>query len=120
VSSPDQGGSTYGAALSLERNMEPKSFNPGRPLATPEALAAVPGDRILQCFEMHLRCNWGDALPHADWRLNDAATHDGSRLFSSYWIDPLDKSKGKLWIITEAEDDNGVRQSTTILLPENY
>lgn len=110
--------------------MEPKSFDPGRLLATPGALAAVPGDRILQCFQMHLRCNWGDALPHADWKLNNAATQDGSRLLSSYWIDPRDKSKGKFWIVTEAEaepevegeDNNGYgsRLATTILLPEEY
>lgn len=110
--------------------MEPKSFNPGRLLATPGVLASVNSDRILQCFQMHLRCHWGDALPHEDWKLSNAATHDGGRLLSSYWIDSRDKSKGKFWILTEAESDGssegdeencqGLRAATTILLPEEY
>jgi hypothetical protein len=108
--------------------MEAKSFSPGRLLATPGVLAAVPGERILQCFGKHLRCDWGDALPHGDWKLNDAATHDGGRLLSSYWINPHDKSKGRFWIITECEgednsegeDTHGLRSATTIILPEEY
>jgi hypothetical protein len=121
-----QGGSTPRAALSLEENVTPKSFSPGRLLATPGVLASVNSGRILQCFQMHLRCHWGDALSHDDWKLNDAATYDGSRLLSAYWINPHDHSAGKFWIITEAqseteqEDSQGSRAATTILLPEEY
>jgi hypothetical protein len=99
--------------------MEPKSFNAGRLLATPGVLAAVPGDRLLKCMMAHLRCSWGDALGHEDWKLNDRATHDGSRLLSAYWIDPQNHAAGKFWIITEAEGDNQ-RECSTALLPYEY
>ena len=48
-----------------------------------------------------------------DWQLNDLALQDGSRLLSAYKT-----LKGvKLWIITEAKDDTGLRAATTVLLP---
>lgn len=39
-----------------------------------------------------------------------------SRLLSAYLL----KDGTKIWIITEAADDNGKREATTILLPEEY
>jgi hypothetical protein len=48
--------------------------------------------------------------------LNDESLKDGSRLLSAYLL----KDGTKIWIITEAEDDNGKREATTILLPEEY
>jgi hypothetical protein len=46
-----------------------------------------------------------------DWRLNDEALRDGSRLLSAY-----ETERGvRLWIITEAD-----RSATTILLPDEY
>jgi hypothetical protein len=68
----------------------------------------------------HLRGSWGDALSHEDWSLNNQSTHDGSRLLSAYYIDQHSPEKGKFWILTEAEDDDGIRQATTCLLPEEY
>ena len=51
-----------------------------------------------------------------DCHLNEEALVDGSRLMSAY-----STAKGvKLWIITEASDDNGHRCCTTLLLPEEY
>ena len=51
-----------------------------------------------------------------DWKLNDESVRDGSRILSAYKT-----SNGvKLWIITEATDDQGRRAATTILLPEEY
>lgn len=118
---PSLGGSAPRTALSLGENMVPKSFNPGRLLSTPKALEAIPSDRLLKCFMEHLRGSWGDALSHADWKLNDEATHDGGRLLSSYWIDPHSPAKGKFWIITEGTNDElGQRECTTVILPEEY
>ena len=48
--------------------------------------------------------------------MNDQALEDGSRLLSSYRTTKGDK----IWIITEAVDDDGRRAATTLLLPDEY
>jgi hypothetical protein len=66
-------------------------------------------------LDQHIRGDWGD-VSDQDKSLNDAALVDGSRLLSSYRT-----LKGqRLWIITEASNENGHRTATTILLPEDY
>ena len=51
-----------------------------------------------------------------DKQANEDALVDGSRLLSSYKT-----SNGeKLWIITEAQDDNGARAASTIFRPDEY
>jgi hypothetical protein len=52
-----------------------------------------------------------------DAEANNQALRDGSRLLSAYI---LNDGKTKIWVITEAEDDNGNRAATTILLPSDY
>ena len=51
-----------------------------------------------------------------DDQLNDEALKDGSRILSAY----LTLKGKKLWILTEATNDDGHRESTTILLPDEY
>jgi hypothetical protein len=51
-----------------------------------------------------------------DKRLNDQSLQDGSRLLSAYRT----AKDVRIWIITEAADDDGHRMATTILLPEEY
>jgi hypothetical protein len=87
-------------------------FRLGQLLATPGALQAIeesgqaPGDFLSR----HLAGDWGQVCPE-DWRLNDQALKDGSRLLSAYQT-----ARGvKLWVITEAD-----RSVTTLLLPEEY
>lgn len=69
--------------------------------------------------ERHVRGDWGDVCPE-DARANELALKHGSRLLSSYELQPP-KIAGqtlapvKVWIITEAD-----RSVTTILLPEEY
>ena len=63
----------------------------------------------------HASGSWG-VVDEEDWALNDEALVDGSRLLSAY----LTLKGKKLWIITEAADDNGHRAATTLLLPEEY
>ena len=61
----------------------------------------------------HLSGDWGE-VDAEDCNLNDQALLDGSRLLSAYRT-----LKGvKIWIITEAADDDGRRASTCILLPD--
>jgi len=64
----------------------------------------------------HLEGDWGDVDKH-DKLANDEALKHGSRLFSVY---RLNDRGDKLWIITDAEDDQGVRRVTTVMLPEDY
>lgn len=97
-------------------NNKPK-FPLGQTLATPGALAAMQeSGQSPGCFlERHMACDWGEVCDE-DKRLNDQALVDGSRLLSAYRT-----LKGvRIWIITEAADDDGRRAATTALLPEEY
>jgi hypothetical protein len=92
-------------------------FSLGQIVATPGALEALAssGQAPAAFLRRHVVGDWGDLCPD-DAKLNDEALVDGSRILSAYHT-----SKGvKLWIITEATDDNGNRSATTILLPEEY
>jgi hypothetical protein len=66
---------------------------------------------LLNCIQRHINLDFGDLDPE-DIERNNEATHDGSRIFSSYITD---EGGTKIWIITEAD-----RSSTTILLPSEY
>lgn len=63
----------------------------------------------------HLRGDWGD-LCDEDRRLNDLALRDGSRILSAYTT----RAGHRTWIITEAQDDDGHRATTMILLASEY
>jgi len=92
-------------------------FEIGQLLATPGALAALQRAQQTpaELLARHSRGDWGDVCTE-DKSLNDQSLKDGSRLMSAYQT-----SDGvKLWVITEATDDDGQRIATTILLPEEY
>jgi hypothetical protein len=93
-------------------------FKLGQVVATPDAIAALQktGEAALQFLSRHVQGDWG-CLSDDDRQLNDEAVKDGSRILSAYI---LKDGTTKIWIITEAEDENGSRSSSTILLPENY
>jgi hypothetical protein len=97
--------------------MRAPRFPLGQILATPGAL-----DALGQCHQnplaflaRHSAGDWGD-LSDGDRELNEQAVLDGSRIFSAYRT----KNGTKLWVITDATDENGQRSVTTILLPEEY
>ena len=92
-------------------------FPLGHVVATPGALEALAESGQTPAFflEQHVSGNWG-VVDEEDWRLNDEALKDGSRILSAY----LTLRGKRLWIITEAADDNGHRAVTTLLLPEEY
>lgn len=97
--------------------MTQQRFSLGQLLATPGALRSLRESRQTpaEFLNRHANADWGDVCPE-DKALNDQSLIDGSRLLSSYTT-----SLGtKLWIITEAADDQGHRTSTTITLPEEY
>ena len=67
-------------------------------------------------LKRHLRGDWGDELCQEDKMLNDQALVDGSRILSAYRT----VKNVRLWVITEAQDDQGHRVATTILKPSEY
>ena len=92
-------------------------FSLGQILATPGALEALEdsGQEPTFFLAKHNQGDWGD-LSEGDRLLNEEALTDGSRIMSSYKT-----LKGiKLWVITDAVDEDGERYVTTILLPEEY
>ena len=93
-------------------------FKPGRVLATPGALEALEqaGQSVWEFLgPRHFVGDWG-IVDADDKAANDEALKVGSRLLSAYTL----KTGLKIWIITEAEDDNGNRAATTALLPDEY
>jgi hypothetical protein len=98
-------------------DMNKPLFKLGQVLATPGALAALEraGQAVWELLAQHIQGQWGE-MSDEDRRLNDEAVKDGSRILSAYTL----KTGVNVWIITEGEDDNGNRASTTILLPDEY
>jgi hypothetical protein len=88
----------------------------GKIVATPGALACLGKHGVdpLHLVLWHQQGQWG-ALDREDVAANQSALKDGSRIFSSYII-----GGEKVWIITEAVDEDGSRNSTAILLPSEY
>ena len=81
------------------------------------ALEAIQASGQTPAFflDKHAAGDWGEVCK-GDAALNDQALLDGERLVSAYRT-----LKGvKLWVITEATDDDGIRASTSIILPEQY
>jgi len=93
-------------------------FHPGQVVATPGAIEAMraSGQTPEVFLGAHLEGHWGGELCEEDRLLNEEALIDGSRLLSAYST----LRNVKLWIITEAEGDDGRRASTCILLPDEY
>ena len=84
----------------------------GQIVATSGALAALEaaGQAPLLFILRHIRRDWGEVCPE-DWKANDEAAENGSRVLSAYRT-----SLGeRIWIITEWD-----RSVTTILLPDEY
>jgi hypothetical protein len=97
--------------------MTAPKFSLGQIVATPAAIEAMEqsGQSPEFFVNRHASGDWGE-VDAEDWQLNDLALKDGSRIFSTYKT-----LRGvKLWIITEAINDEGHREATTILLPDDY
>jgi hypothetical protein len=87
-------------------------FPLGQIVATPAAIEAmrVSGQSPGFFLSRYATGDWGE-VGAEDWRLNDEALEDGTRLLSAYRT-----LRGvNLWVITEAD-----RSVTTILKPEEY
>jgi len=102
---------------STNQNDKSPKFALGQIVGTPTALEAIEdsGQSPTEFLAKHVSGDWG-IVDEEDKAANDDSLIDGSRILSAY-----NTSKGvKLWIITEAEDDDGNRAATTILLPSEY
>lgn len=94
------------------------NFPIGTLLATPGALKALEeaGQSVETFLARHIAGDWGEVCTE-DGLLNDDALITGARLLSVY---RLRGTNERIWIITEAADDNGRRSATTVLLPSEY
>lgn len=92
-------------------------FKPGQVLATQGAIEALEqaGQSVWVYLSRHLAGDWG-VVDDEDKEANNESLKDGSRLLSAYIL----PTGLKIWIITEAEDDNGNRLSSTFLTPDEY
>jgi len=86
-------------------------------VATPGAVEALEnaGQAPAHFLARHAACDWGE-VDDEDKASNDEALITGMRLLSAYTL----ASDIRIWIITEAADENGQREATTILLPDEY
>jgi hypothetical protein len=92
-------------------------FSLGQCVATPGALTALEDNATFSIVFLHRHRtgDWGN-LGAEDKARNDAALVDESRIFSAYIL----PDGQKIWVITEAVNDDGERASTCILLPSEY
>ena len=99
------------------RHTTMNKFPLGHIVATPGALKAIQdaGQTPDFVLDKHVQGDWGEVCSE-DKRLNDEALVNGERLLSAYRT----LKNERIWIITEAADDNGQRVTTTILLPDEY
>lgn len=70
---------------------------------------------IARCVERHRSGDWGD-LCLDDQEANDEDVEGGGQLLSSY----KDEDGTEVWVVTDPVDEQGMRNVTTILRPEDY
>jgi hypothetical protein len=102
--------------------MEAKAplFNLGQLVITSGALQVLTEREVipLALLSRHVRGDWNEMEPE-DQEANRQALVDGSRIFTRYTlVDGV--AQVRIWIITEAQGEDGRRASTCILLPEEY
>jgi hypothetical protein len=92
-------------------------FKPGRILASPGCIEELEraGQSLWEFMARHIAGDWG-VVDAEDAEANNQALKDGSRLLSAYLL----KTGEKIWIITEAENDDGHRVATTGIKPSEY
>jgi hypothetical protein len=135
---PDDNANTVprnNAAHSIHRRLtvltNAAKFPLGQVVATPGALTLMETHKVTPATLLlrHVHGDWGDVCGD-DGQLNELALNDGSRIFSVYRIvDEKTLSETPraqrhtlptLWVITNAANEFGVRDVTTLLLPEDY
>ena len=98
-------------------NLTQPLFTLGQLVITPGALIVLTEHGVApsDLLDRHVGGDWSEMAPE-DRESNRRAVLSGGRIFSSYSL----TSSVRVWVITEAKDDDGVRASTCILLPSEY
>lgn len=108
-----------------------KRFELGQMVAMPPALErlAKHGFNADELIARHHSGDWGDVSP-AEARRNAQALISGARLLSVYrlvetkWLQSMPRTERSrlptIWIETTAANDTNLRESTTILCPEDW
>ena len=92
-------------------------FSLGQIVTTPGALHTLrdadhePGEFLAR----HVTGDWGD-LDDEDRNLNNAAFIDGGRILSAYTT----RKGERIWIVTEAVNEVGLRYCTPLILASEY
>lgn len=94
-------------------------FPLGQVVATRGVMALDPLPDLAILVSRHASGDWGDALDPDDRIANNLAVVQGARVMSGYTVKVGSKDV-KLWVITEAVGDDGLRASTCVLLPDEY
>jgi hypothetical protein len=92
-------------------------FKLGQVLATPGAIEALENahQSLWEFVSRHVSGDFG-VVSAEDTEANHLSIQDGSRILSAYLLNTGEK----VWIITEAEDNQGNRACSTCLLPSEY
>ena len=91
-------------------------FDLGQVVGTPASISFLTAHGVMPAslLERHATGDWGDT-DDDDSEANDQSLEEGSRIFSVYNV-----GEEQVWIITDAENDEGKREVTTIMLPSEY
>lgn len=73
----------------------------------------------LEYIARHHACDFSE-LCKEDQSANYDAIADGSRIFSKFTFRPDAETSFDLYVITEAKDDHNLRNSTCVLLANEY
>lgn len=87
----------------------------GRIVATRQAVETVDPQLIAEALHRHIRLDWSDCDP-LDRKANKQALGSGARLLGIYKVAP----GVELWVETSAENNDGVREYTTVMLGSDY
>lgn len=108
--------------MATEQELPPLDL--GRVVCTPAAMQVLEEHAARHQLEArmvvahligrHAAHDWG-TIDAEDAKANTRALIEGTRVLSAYTLDGR-----AVWVITDGERDDGTRECTTILLPEDY
>lgn len=92
-----------------------KRIKLGQVYGTKRVMQLIPEEALAMYLTRHLFCDWGDVCDE-DQRANEQALETGDRLLSAYVVPDV----GRIYIITDAENDECERVSSTVMFCDEY